>query len=100
MPTPPLRTLFNFTRVFLQPGASVGLELSLGQETLALSDNAGEKAVRAGRYTVAIGGVGRAGRVDDGAVSTPLELHGEPRVLFSMDELRRQHAAADSTAPM
>ena len=67
MPTPPLRKLFNFTRVFLQPGASAELSFSLGKEALALSDDGGDQAVRAGQYTVAIGGVGRAGRVEDGA---------------------------------
>ena len=101
MPTPPLRTLFNFTRVFLQPGATVDLEFELGPEALALSDDAGDQAVRAGRYTVAVGGVGRAGRVADGAVAAPLELRGENQVLFSMAALRRQHAAAaDSPAQM
>lgn len=92
VPTPPLRKLFNFTRTFLQPGASTTLEFSLGQEALALSDDAGDQAVRPGRYTVAIGGVGRAGRVEDGAVSAALELHGEPHVLFSMRELRGRYA--------
>ena len=94
MPTPPLRTLFNFTRVFLARGASAQLEFSLEKEALALSDDAGDRAVRPGRYTVAIGGVGRAGRVEDGAVAAPLELSGEQQVVFSMRELRRQHAAA------
>ena len=94
MPTPPLRTLFNFTRVFLARGASAQLEFSLEKEALALSDDAGDRAVRPGRYTVAIGGVGRAGRVEDGAVAAPLELRGEQQVVFSMRELRRQHAAA------
>ena len=94
MPAPPLRTLFNFTRVFLARGASAQLEFSLEKEALALSDDAGDRAVRPGRYTVAIGGVGRAGRVEDGAVAAPLELRGEQQVVFSMRELRRQHAAA------
>ena len=94
IPTPPLRTLFNFTRVFLARGASAQLEFSLEKEALALSDDAGDRAVRPGRYTVAIGGVGRAGRVEDGAVAAPLELRGEQQVVFSMRELRRQHAAA------
>jgi len=94
MPTPPLRTLFNFTRVFLARGASAQLEFSLEKEALALSDDAGDRAVRPGRYTIAIGGVGRAGRVEDGAVAAPLELRGEQQVVFSMRELRRQHAAA------
>ena len=94
MPTPPLRTLFNFTRVFLERGASAQLEFSLEKEALALSDDAGDRAVRPGRYTIAIGGVGRAGRVEDGAVAAPLELRGEQQVVFSMRELRRQHAAA------
>ena len=98
MPTPPLRTLFNFTRVFLQRGASIKLELSLTRESLALSDDAGDQAVRAGRYTVAIGGVGRAGRVEDGAVTTPLELHGDPRVLFSMGELRGRYSSSTPAA--
>ena len=93
-PTPPLRTLFNFTRVFLARGASAQLEFSLEKEALALSDDAGDRAVRPGRHTVALGGVGRAGRVEDGAVAAPLELRGEQRVVFSMRELRRQHAAA------
>ena len=91
-PTPPLRKLFNFTRTFLQPGASVELEFSLGRELLALSDHSGDQAVRPGRYTIAIGGVGRAGRVEDGAVSTLLELHGDPYVMFSMNELRSRHS--------
>jgi hypothetical protein len=91
MPTPPLRTLFNFSRVFLPVGASVKLTFSLGQEALALSDDAGDQAVRPGFYTIAIGGVGRAGRVEDGAVSASLQLVGEPQVLFSMRELRKQH---------
>ena len=95
LPSPPLRKLFNFTRTFLAPGASVHLEFSLGRELVALSDHSGQQAVRAGRYTVAIGGVGRAGRVEDGAVSTPLQLTGEPRVLFSMNELRRRHTVTD-----
>ena len=94
VPTPPVRTLFNFTRVFLACGASAQLEFSLEKEALALSDKNGDRAVRPGRYTIAIGGVGRAGRVEDGAVAAPLELHGEEHVLFSMRELRRRHAAA------
>ena len=94
MPTPPLRELFNFTRVFLQSGAAAKLEFSLGREVLALSDDAGDQAVRAGRYTVAIGGVGRAGRPEDGAVETLLELRGKPQLLFSMGELRRRHTSA------
>eukprot|EP01051_Picozoa_sp_SAG22_P005442 SAG22_NODE_322_length_12387_cov_50.101400_4_plen_390_part_00 len=95
IPSPPLRELFNFTRVFLQTGASAKLSFMLGREVLALSDDVGDQAVRPGRYTVAIGGVGRAGRVQDGAVSTPLELRGEAQVLFSMGELRQQY---DSSA--
>jgi hypothetical protein len=91
IPSPPMRELFNFTRVFLQAGASAKLEFSLGRAVLALSDDAGDQAVRPGRYTVAIGGVGRAGRVEDGAVSALLELHGESETLFSMSELRALH---------
>ena len=81
MPTPPLRELFNFTRVFLQSGAAAKLEFSLGREVLALSDDSGDQAVR-------------AGRPEDGAVETLLELRGKPQLLFSMGELRRRHTSA------
>ena len=91
IPSPPRRKLFNFTRIFLQVGASAQLEFTLGRAVLALSDDAGDQAVRPGHYTVAIGGVGRAGRVEDGAVIAPLELHGGPQTLFSMGELRARH---------
>ena len=87
----PRRKLFNFTRIFLQVGASAQLEFTLGRAVLALSDDAGDQAVRPGHYTVAIGGVGRAGRAEDGAVTAPLELHGGAQTLFSMGELRARH---------
>eukprot|EP01052_Picozoa_sp_SAG31_P039989 SAG31_NODE_5681_length_2384_cov_1.879212_3_plen_393_part_00 len=91
MPSPPVRELFNFTRIFLKAGALAKLEFSLGRSVLALSDDAGNRAVHAGHYNVAIGGVGRAGHEEDGAVSASLELRGEAQQLFSLGELRQRH---------
>lgn len=90
-PSAPLRELFNFTRVWLEEGASRTLEFTLGVDILSSTDNHGTQAVRPGRYTVAIGGMGRAGSEDDGAATTTLVLDGQPAVLFSMAQLRQQH---------
>jgi len=90
-PSPPLRELFNFTRVWLAAGQSKTLELSMGSDILANTDAKGVQAVRKGTYGVAIGGVGRAGRVEDGAVYAELEVGGEDAALFSMAELRERH---------
>ena len=90
--SPPIRELFNFTRIWLDVGQSKTVELIMAPELLANTDARGVQAVRAGTYTVAIGGVGRAGRVEDGAVLAPLMVHGEDAELFSMPKLRERHA--------
>lgn len=96
VPTPPLRQLFNFTKVHLQPGSFTIVTLGMEKELLALTSWSGERAVRPGQYTVAVGGVGRAGKVEDGAVATSLEVAGdEPAVLFSMVDVRAAAAARE-----
>ena len=95
VPTPPIRQLFNFTKIFLQPGGEAAVTLVMEPELLALTSWEGERAVRAGRYSIAVGGVGRAGRVEDGAVMRTLEVVGEPAVLFSMVDVRAAAAKAD-----
>lgn len=89
--SPPIRELFNFTRIWLGVGQSETVELAMEPEILANTDARGVQAVRAGAYTVAIGGVGRAGRAEDGAVVAPLAVHGDAE-LFSMPKLRERHA--------
>ena len=92
LPSPPIRQLFNFTRVHVRAGAQETVEMSMEPELLALTNYDGVRAVRSGAYTVAIGGVGRAGRVEDGAVSGEVQVErGEPAVLFSMAALRAKH---------
>lgn len=96
VPTPPIRQLFNFSKVHLQPGSSTTVTLGMEKELLALTSWSGERAVRQGQYTVAVGGVGRAGKVEDGAVTTSLEVTGdEPAVLFSMVDVRAAAAARE-----
>jgi beta-glucosidase len=90
--SPPIRELFNFTRIWLDVNQSKTIELGMSPEILANTDANGVQAVRAGTYTVAIGGVGRAARVEDGAVVMPLTVHGEDAELFSMTKLRERHA--------
>lgn len=90
-PTPPMRRLFNFTRVWLDVGQSTTVTLNLEPNVLAISDHAGLQAVRPGLYTIAIGGIGRAGRTEDGAVQTTLSVEGPPAPLFSMSRLREHH---------
>lgn len=90
--SPPIRELFNFTRIWLDVNQSKTIELGMSPEILANTDANGVQAVRAGTYTVAIGGVGRAGRVEDGAVVMPLTVHGDDAELFSMTKLRERHA--------
>lgn len=90
-PSPAIRKLFNFTRVWLDIGESTNVTLSLEPSVLASSDHAGLQAVRPGLYTIAIGGVGRAGRTEDGAASATLLVEGYPSSLFSMHALREHH---------
>lgn len=92
-PSPPVRELFNFTRVWLEPGASTRVEFTLEPDILANTDHLGVQAVRPGPYAVAVGGVGRSGRPEDGAVTAPLFLDGKEAVIFSMAALRSRHEA-------
>ena len=97
LPSPPIRQLFNFTRVHVRARAKESVELSMEPELLALTSYVGVRAIRSGAYTVAIGGVGRAGRLEDGAVSGEVRVErGEPAVLFSMAALRAEHGARAS----
>jgi hypothetical protein len=97
VPTPPLRQLFNFTKIFLSPGEEQTVTLSAEPELLALTSWDGVRAVRPGRAWVAMGGVGREGTTETGAVVTELELVGPPVTLFSMAELRK-HARAQGAS--
>ena len=62
-------------------------------ELLALTSYSGERAVCPGEYTVGIGGVGTAGRPEDGAVMAHVSVVGAPAVLFSMADLRARHGS-------
>eukprot|EP01052_Picozoa_sp_SAG31_P030385 SAG31_NODE_3113_length_4660_cov_2.867354_2_plen_310_part_00 len=90
IPPPPLRQLFNFTKLFLSPDEAQTVVLSVEPELLALTSWDGVRAVRPGRLGVAIGGVAREGTTETGAVLEELELVGPPVTLFSMAELRKK----------
>lgn len=97
IPPPPIRQLFNFTKIFLSPGEAQTVVLSVEPELLALTSWDGVRAVRPGRLGVTIGGVAREGTAETGAVFEELELVGPPVTLFSMVELRenaRSHGAS------
>eukprot|EP01052_Picozoa_sp_SAG31_P032737 SAG31_NODE_3620_length_4061_cov_2.042403_2_plen_127_part_00 len=68
------------------------VELAMAPEIVANTDVRGVQLVKAGTCTVAIGGVGKARRVEDGAVVALLKVHGEDAKLFSMPKLQEQHA--------
>lgn len=93
IPPPPIRQLFNFTKVFVPPGEAQIVTLSVEPELLALTSWDGVRAVRPGRMGVTIGGVAREGTTETGAVLEELELVGPPVTLFSMAELREKARA-------
>jgi beta-glucosidase len=70
----PLRTLGGFTRVHVEPGASVHLRFELDPRTLGQVDEKGERVVVAGRYVVAVGGAQPA--EFPGAVTASFEVTG------------------------
>lgn len=93
IPPPPLRQLFNFTKIFLSPGEAQTVALSVEPELVALTSWDGVRAIRPGRLGVSIGGVAREGTTKTGAVVDELELVGPPITLFSMPELRKKARA-------
>ena len=83
--SPPIRELFDFDRVFVPAGSTSIVHVHLGESVLALADTDGKLAIRAGRYTVAVGG--HPGDEEQAAVTASFEIAGPTQVVLSLHEL-------------
>ena len=91
--TPPLRELFDFDKVLLEPGQSATVSLKLPASVLGLGTADGNLAIFEGEYDLVVGGM----PLLEGAARATLKVSAEStRVLFSLDELRARHAANDA----
>ena len=79
-PDAPLRELFAFERIHLDPGESVEVFLTVPPQVLSLVDGHGVESVRPGLYGVHIRNL-----------NTKLLLSGRPRVLFDLPALKKRH---------
>jgi beta-glucosidase len=70
----PLHTLGGFTRVRVEPGATVHVRFELDPRTLGQVDEKGQRVVVAGRYAVAVGGAQPA--EFPGAVTASFDVTG------------------------
>ena len=89
--SPPQRELFDFDKVMLNPGESAHVALKVPDAVLALGTAAGDLAVLAGEYDVAVGGL----PLLEGAARITLKVReGAAKVLFSLVELQERHEAS------
>lgn len=82
-PDAPLKELFAFERIHLEPGESKIVHLSVPPSVLSLVDSNGVETVRPGMYGIQIDGL-----------STRLVLSGESRVLFDLPAIKKRHESA------
>ena len=80
-PDAPLKELYGFSRVFLQPGESTTVHLSVPPSVVSQVDKRGVEAILPGLYGVQIGGL-----------RAQFELVGNKQVTFDMDGLKRSHS--------
>ena len=77
----PIRELFDFGRVFLEPGASETVHLTVSPQTLSLTDRSGVQRIYCGVYVVEVG-----------VLKARFRVIGHDQVLFSLPEVKKRHA--------
>ena len=77
-PGTPLRALRGFTRVHIPAGGTQHVQLTLNPRDLSFVNEAGERGVYAGAYSISVGG----GQPGTGAAGTEakLSIHGEQKL--------------------
>lgn len=86
-PNAPLKELFAFERIHLEPGQSAQVHLTVQPQVLSLVDGEGVESIRPGLYGVRIGNI-----------STKLRLMGEARVLFDLPAIKKRYMQASETS--
>jgi beta-glucosidase-like glycosyl hydrolase len=76
----PIRELFAFERISLDPGQSEVVYLTVPPEVLSLVDERGVEAIVPGRYGVKIG-----------VLETEVNLKGDTQILFDLMEVKKRH---------
>jgi phage baseplate assembly protein gpV len=88
-PKEPLRELFDFARVSLQPKESTVVRLSVPASVLSHVDERGDERLLAGDYQIELGGESLG---DASGLETTLTVTGEDKMLFSLSEVRSAQA--------
>jgi len=83
-PAEPLRELFDFSRVSLQPGESTVITLSVPPSVLSHVDELGDERLMAGKYTIEFG---RKELGDESHLESTLDVTGADQMLFSFSKL-------------
>eukprot|EP01060_Flectonema_neradi_P002802 TRINITY_DN1176_c3_g1_i1.p1 TRINITY_DN1176_c3_g1~~TRINITY_DN1176_c3_g1_i1.p1 ORF type:complete len:793 (+),score=176.42 TRINITY_DN1176_c3_g1_i1:1458-3836(+) len=81
----PLKELFGYDRVFLQPGETTTVILTIPPQVLSMVDSLGDERIVPGSYQVTFGVEGSS---EGTPASALLEVTGEPEMVFSLSQLK------------
>ena len=79
------KKLFDFQRVFVNPGQSVNVTLSVSPESISLTDISGHERIVEGKYKIMIGESG-----NDNYVTGELEIVGKEQTLFDLRKVKQR----------
>ena len=79
------KKLFDFQRVFINPGQTVNVTLSVSPESISLTDIHGHERILQGKYKIMIGESG-----NDNYVIGELEMIGKDQTLFDLRKVKQR----------
>lgn len=88
-PDAPIKKLFDFQRIFLNPGQDEVVSFSMPAHMLSLVDKRGHQRVLPGSYRIRVSTV--LGKVVTELVGS-LSVTGQPRTIFDMEKAKEAYA--------